>query len=186
MENYIRYEDMPSSAQNDYDRNNKARRSAMFVGGIGFIITFISGCLSEVNDILMYVMLIAVYISAIPGVVHANLRFRKLRSAGLIGLAIWFLATLFVGICGSLIFLVMDIVRYTQKKPLILTAEHKFFAETPAAQQEMEAMTIAEFLRQNDASTAAANLRQLKEMYDSGILTEDEFNAKKAELLERM
>lgn len=188
MKDYIRYEDMPLSAQKAYDSSNHARKLAMFIGGIGFIIAVIALFFGSVFDADTGATLFipAAIITMIPGFVHANLHFKKFLSAGIIGLAIWFIAVMLVGGYGCVIFLVMDIVRYIQKKPLISKSEHKFFIETPVAQQEMMAMTIADYNRQYDSNAAADNLRKFKEMYDSGIITEDEFNAKKAELLERM
>lgn len=187
MKDYIRYEDMPPSAQKAYDSTNSTRKLTMFVGGIGFIVAVLALLFGSVFDAQKgaAVMLPAAMITMIPGFVHAHLHFRKFLSSGLIGLIIWFIAVMFIGGYGCVIFLAMDIVRYIRKKPLISKSEHHFFLETPAAQQEMMAAAMADIGRQSGTS-AAEKLRQLKEMLDSGIITESEFNAKKAELLERM
>ena len=189
MKDYIRYEDMPPSAQKAYNSTNSTRKLTMFVGGFGFIAAVLALLFGSVFDAEAgaAVLLPAAIITMIPGFVHAHLHFKKfLSKAGIIGLAIWFIAVMFVGGYGCVIFLAMDIVRYIQKKPLISKSEHLFFLESPAAQQEMMAAAIADITRQSDSSSAAENLRQLKGMLDSGIITEAEFNAKKAELLERM
>lgn len=185
MKDYIRYEDMPPSAQKAYNSTNSTRKVTMFIGGIGFIIAALSLLYSSVFDAEkgMTIFLPAAFITMIPGFVHAHLHFKKFLSKGLIGLAVWLFAVVVIGVYGCVIFLIMDIVRYIQKKPLIAKSEHKFFLESPAAQQEMMTAAIAADSRQYNT---ADSLKQLKEMYDSGIISEAEFNEKKAELLERM
>ena len=54
--------------------------------------------------------------------------------------------------------------------------------ETKQAQAEIEAALTAEA----NSETVMANLQKLKEMAEQGVITEEEFNQKKAEMMARI
>lgn len=95
----------------------------------------------------------------------------------------------FVAACAVLvggIYAVVDTVYLILKKPLVFKYERKEIFES----DEIQEILVRSAMRELSASASAENnmekLRKLKEMKDEGVITEEEYNAKKAELLENI
>jgi hypothetical protein len=82
------------------------------------------------------------------------------------------------------IFLIIDLILFIKKKPLIYPYEYVSLLQTKAAQAEMMCNAAQDF--KDDSEIAAENLQKLSDMLEKGLITTEEFNMKKAELLERM
>lgn len=111
---------------------------------------------------------------------------------GAIAIAIWGRGTQAIGLCAFIgaILLVVGYRRFVQKRPITGPDALKFpsrgvgierFADR---RQKLEDLTrqVQEARGENDV---AANLRKLADLRDAGVLTDEEFEAKKAELLAR-
>lgn len=179
----ISFEEMPVSAQKAYTFTNKVRKAVMFIGlGIfllNLIISFINGYKSA--------FISSLFVSGIiPGFIHGEFAYKKMfRNLFIIGLFIdVLLATIFA--YAGFIFLIADTILYIMKKPLVYPFENKCFLETRKAQEEIAAATYNVFLRAASSDDAMTKLQKLKEMMEQGVITEEEFNRKKAELLEEI
>ena len=86
------------------------------------------------------------------------------------------------GIMFGFVYEIVDTVLFLRKKPLVYQRELKHFMETKQAQAEIEAALTAEA----NSETVMANLQKLKEMAEQGVITEEEFNQKKAEMMARI
>ncbi len=75
------------------------------------------------------------------------------------------------------IYYIIDLIRFFTKKPLV------YEKEAQAIIQKTEQNTNYDE-QQRFTQDTMENIKKLKEMLDSGIITEDEFNKKKSELLE--
>lgn len=124
--------------------------------------------------------------AAIHGIVHSEFLLKNIMKAlkkySIIGLFIG------LGLCCMLIclfsyiggiFLVVDTVLFILKKPLIYPFENKSFLKSKAVQEELYQQNL-------DNSYVAGSIQKLNEMMKQGLITEEEFNSKKAELLERI
>lgn len=111
---------------------------------------------------------------------------------GAIAIAIWGRGTQAIGLCAFIgaILLVVGYRRFVQKRPITGPDALNFpsrgvgierFADR---RQKLEDLTrqVQEARGENDV---AANLRKLADLRDAGVLTDEEFEAKKAELLAR-
>lgn len=193
MNNYIAFEDMPPSAQEAYKKSCQSRKISLFVSCLGIIlfIPCFGSAMSGGSDDAIAVFPFLFLLCCVHGWAHMHLHFKSLpRKLGIIGVLVWFWATYISGALASLVFIIMDIRKLFKKEPLVAPSEHKYFLESPAAQAELLAMASSELDRANSydqqklAEDTMENIKKLKEMFDSGIITEEEFNRKKSELLE--
>lgn len=109
-----------------------------------------------------------------------------------IAIAIWGRETQAVGLFSFIgaILLVIAYRRFVQKRPITGPEAQKFpsrgigierFAER---RHQFEDMT-RQAMEARDKDDVSANLRKLSDLRDAGLLTDDEFEAKKAQLLAR-
>ena len=183
MENYITFENMPPSAQKAYKKSCRNRKISLFVScfGIVFLIIYMIAAIAS-GDMGAFPMFFI--LACVHGWVHMSLHFKSMP------LIIWFFATYVSGALSSWFFVITDIIKFVRKEPLVAPSEHKYFLKTRAAQAEMMSI-MAERMedslesdRQNLTEDTMENIKKLKELFDSGAITEEEFNRKKSELLE--
>lgn len=187
----ITFEELPPSAQKAYKQTNIIRTITLFITlGITAVLSVIffkdGGIIGGIGGAL-------VVASLVQGNVHMEFVYRKcIRSWGIIGLLLCVLVFTFTYFLMSA-FVIADIVLLIMRKPLIYPFENKCFLQNRAAQAELQweydtAVMAAAFNNsaQNSSESAMENIQKLKEMHEQGIITEDEFNSKKAELLGRI
>ena len=188
----LSYDELPQSAQKAYKTTNILRTVTMFIGWAASIliaILFRNEDTSFVSKIIGGFMLGA----AIHGIVHSEFLLKGVMNAlkkfSIIGLFIG------LGICCMLIcllcyaggiFLIVDTVLFILKKPLIYPFENKCFLNTKQAQIETQEVEWDEYLQAQNSESAMATLQTLKNLLEQGVITEEEFNSKKAGLLERI
>lgn len=166
----------------------------MFIGwGLFVILCIISVFLDASPKLTDFLFTPIVVAGIISGIIHGEFIYKKtvrtLKKFSLIGLAIGmfvfvFLLEVFV-ITGS-IFLIADTVLFFMKKPLVYPFEHKCFLESRKAQQEIETAFYNKMMHTANSENAMDKLQKLKVMMEQGIITEDEFNRKKTELLDEI
>lgn len=188
----ITFDELPQSAQKAYKTTNIVRTVTMFIGWAASILITILLSNEDtgfVSKIIGGFMLGA----AIHGIVHSEFLLKSIMKAlkkySIIGLFIG------LGLCCMLIclfsyiggiFLVVDTVLFILKKPLIYPFENKCFLKSKAAQAEVEVVDWEEYLQAQSSESAMATLQTLKNLFEQGVITEEEFNSKKADLLERI
>src|SRR5947209_12115553 len=108
---------------------------------------------------------------------------------GAIAIAIWGRGTQAIGLLSFLgaILLVVAYRRFVQKRPLTGPDAMKFPDRGIGIDRFQDRRRkMEDLLRQargvQDTSDTDANLRKLSELHDAGVLTDDEFDAKKAQL----
>lgn len=192
----ITYEEMPRAAQLAYDKTNKKRKTALFLNIPCMIILFIMGFNVGAEEgfsfgVGMGMLFCLAYGCAPSGLVHSEftLKSKTLWAFGIFALIPALFLFAFAIVFGG-IFAVVDLVKLLMKKPLISKSEHKHFMEIPEAQAEIAAMAFqaAQMNAAQNISYGASDvkeeLKELKEMLDSGLISQEEFDSKKAELLE--
>lgn len=187
----ITYEDMPQSAQKAYKLTNTIRKIAMFIGWVAFVGWLVAGFLSMIinKDITFGELLFLCYLypGVLAGLVHCEFGFKgafqKFSVLGIFALPFVVIYAIFAG--G--IYLIVDTILFILKKPLIYPFEMKYFIATKDARAEMTVNALSGMGNVSSGSDTAKNdLQNLKEMLDQGLITQEEFNNKKKELLERI
>jgi uncharacterized membrane protein YeaQ/YmgE (transglycosylase-associated protein family) len=110
-------------------------------------------------------------------------------AGGGIAIAIWGKGTQGIGIFSFIgaVLLVVAYRRFIQKRPIVGPEALKFpergFGVARFRQQRQELEDLARKTRFEQASgNAESNLQKLQDLHEAGILTDDEFEAKKAQL----
>lgn len=112
-------------------------------------------------------------------------------AGGAIAIAIWGRGTQAIGLLSFLgaVLLVVAYRRYVQKRPLTGPDALKFPERGIGIDKFQERRTkMEDLVRQaqgqgpHTESTVDSNLRKLSDLHDAGILTDEEFEAKKAQL----
>lgn len=197
----INFESMPASAQRAYQSTNRARKLSLFasliLGAVIGLALYISsiGSLSglEFITVLFAALLGGEFIGCwIHGLVHGLSTLKKLAKKffkamifGVPGIVVGVAVigfTLAVFCYAGCVFVIVDIILLVLKKPLVYPFEHKKFLETDEAQMEM----LADMMSASDSDAAMADIENLKSMLDKGLITQAEFDSKKAELLQRI
>ena len=112
---------------------------------------------------------------------------------GAIAIGIWGRGTQAIGLFAFIgaILLVIAYRRIVQKRPITGPEALKFpergfgIERFNERRQKLEAMA-RDAQQARGEQDSAANLRKLSELHDAGVLTDEEFETKKAELLARM
>jgi uncharacterized membrane protein YeaQ/YmgE (transglycosylase-associated protein family) len=114
-------------------------------------------------------------------------------AGGAIAIAIWGRGTQAIGLLSFLgaVLLVVAYRRFVQKRPLTGPDALKFPERGIGIDKFQERRTkMEDLVRQAHGapaeSTADSNLRKLSDLHDAGILTDEEFEAKKAQLQGRI
>lgn len=183
----ITYEGLPPSAQKAYKFTNNIRKITMFVGWILTIIVIIfSNTLGDDGiSLSLYDIILSLYLGMLVGsaflfFIHLEFLFKKIINIfGIIGILGCCLLVSFFFAVGP-IFLIIDTILFCLKKPLVYPFENKCFLNSKQAQAEVIAKAMMELHSSQNNETTIANLQNLKELVEQGLITEDEFNSKKA------
>lgn len=190
----VTYETLPESAQKAYNQTNKIRKVSMFIAIILSIICLIADLVSGKNQGFMNTLVFSLLGGCcIHGLIHAEMLLKSLVKRFLKSLLkIYFPPIMLISavmLCIGITFamfigapcMIIDLILYLKKKPLVYSFEIGSFLKLKAVQEEMQAMAMQEMrYPQEDAQT---KIIKLKQMFDDGLITEDEYNQKKAELL---
>ena len=183
-----------------YDKWNKGNKRGLVAGWIfGAILTIvslifmISGAISSgdfggfggiVSGVLAAVMIGVMFGGIFPGLVHLGFLFKKIKLDTaillilLIGVFILMVYAIILAVImyTGWIFLIIDTILFIMKKPLIYRWEDKRVL-AKAAEQAVPFQT---------APSAADQLNELNQMLNNGLITQEEFDAKKAEIMSGM
>ena len=116
-------------------------------------------------------------------------------AGGAIAIAIWGRGTQAIGLLSFLgaVLLVVAYRRFVQKRPLTGPDALKFpdrgigidkFQERRTKMQDLMQKAQGQAYGTQGESAADSNLRKLSDLHDAGILTDEEYEAKKAQLLQ--
>ena len=191
----VTYETLPESAQKAYNQTNKIRKVSLFIAiGLSVVFLIIFGVSGETKNFMELLLCSLLAGCCIHGLIHALMIIKPLFkkflksllkiyfpplmiiNGAIFAVVTWF-AMCFLGIpC-----MIIDLVLYLKKKPLVYPSEVGSFLKLKAVQEEMQVMAMQEMrYPQEDAQT---KIVKLKQMLDDGLITEDEYNQKKTELL---
>jgi uncharacterized membrane protein YeaQ/YmgE (transglycosylase-associated protein family) len=117
-------------------------------------------------------------------------------AGGAIAIAIWGRGTQAIGLLSFIgaVLLVVAYRRFVQKRPLTGPDALKFpdrgigidkFQERRTKMQDLMQKAQRQAYGTQTESPADSNLRKLSDLHDAGILTDEEYEAKKAQLLQR-
>lgn len=187
-----------------YDKWNKSNRMALFTGWIlGAIVAIAwlgmmklllemdsdSGSI-DIVSVIFSVVLGVVVGGILPGLAHLGFLFKKIKLDTALLLVIvfgFFVLFVYVIIFGLImytgwIFFIIDTILLILKKPLIYRWEDK----RVLAKALEQAGLYQDAVPSQTASSTAGQLTELNQMLSSGLITQEEFDAKKAEILARM
>lgn len=197
----ITYEQLPEAAKQAYLKANKARKLTMFLC-IAATILFLIAFLPNVKEMSFFgVIFGAIFAgSMLQGVVHAlsitkSIYFKlKKHIISMIILAPVLLVIPLIPLCcfaeAGFVFEIIDIILFIQKKPLIYEIENSLFLDSKAVQEEIETAQQEELYRNIMQDLTSENpsqkMTQLRQMLEDGLITEEDYNQKKAELLKNM
>lgn len=190
----VTYEALPESAQKAYNQRSKIRKVSMFIAIVLSVIIFIvllaSGKGKNFIDVLATSLVGG---CCIHGLIHAEMLWIPLFKKFLKSLLkIYFppipiinAVILCIAMWGSMLAgalcMIADLILYLKKKPLVYSFEIGSFLNLKAVQEEMQIMAMQEMsYPQEDVQT---KIIKLKQMFDDGLITENEYNQKKSELL---
>ncbi len=172
-----------------YDKWNKGNRRALFVAwaimaglAIGLFIVGITQA-DPLGGIGVGLGIGWVFGGLFPGLAHLGFIFKKIKLNTAI--LLWIVLGIFILMMyaiilmvvwyGGMVCLIVDTILFILKRPLIYRWEDKRVlakaAETAPAQY---------------TPSAADQLNELNQMLNSGLITQEEFDAKKAEIMSRM
>ena len=188
----IDIESLPVKAQKNYKFTNMLRKIAMFAGWGIAVLLFIYTTITQQGTFLENLVGSIMTGGILLGIIHCEFLMKKLsRAMGVLGIFINLFIVGFTFFFGW-IFLIIDTVLFIMKKPLVYPMEHKNFLMDKAVQREMEEEYYNAVMndtknieKANKEDAAMETLQKLKEMLDQGIITEEEFNIKKKDLLEK-
>lgn len=185
----IRVEEAPKSAQDAFNKISRRRKIIMFIGWAATVLWLVIMLVESIasgKDLIGNIVVGFMLGGFASGFDHVGYLFGKTAKNGIvlvILLGIWYiiLFTLIIllALAAGWVFLIIDTVRFFKKKCPVYNSEVKRIFNSESVQTEMAAQAV-------NASSAAEKLRELKEMLDSGLITESEFNAKREELLKQI
>lgn len=181
---------------------NKRRIAVSFLSwilqiiiAIAFVVSFPPGGFFEIIGAFLGSLFLAWYIvGMLPGLFHIDSLYGSIKPLlfiPIIGWFIWFMIVCFAAIVIGMGVMIANIFKLIFKKPLIYFFEVDYFIKKEAAQNIDAAVTAAAYNnvmgQQNvQNNNSAESLAKLKEMLDNGLITENEYDVKKAEILSRM
>lgn len=135
-----------------------------------------------------------VFGSIVAGLVHIETIYGKIKPllfVPIIGWCIWVFIVVYASHLYGVVVLIANAIRYFKKKPFFFSFEIDDYLRKEAAQNIDAAVTEAAYNsvmgQQNvQNNNSAESLAKLKEMLDNGLITENEYDVKKAEILSRM
>lgn len=188
-----------------YDKWNKDNRMALFTGWIIGVIAAIawmqlmmetSGVdsvsgFSDIGSVIFPAVIIGVVIGGfLPGLAHLGYLFKKIKlDTALLLILVFgiFVLCVYIFILALImytgwIFFIIDTILFILKKPLIYRMEDK----RVLAKAMEQAVLYQDAVPSQTASSTADQLTELNQLLSSGLITQEEFDAKKAEILARM
>lgn len=185
MAEKIKYEDLTPAMKKAYDKENRLRKKWLIIGLIvgvlfGVIIVNMQGNF-DFSGIVVGVVFAWMMSAIIVGAAHQHRWFSNIRhSMPLIplGLIVMYFTLIPAGMLGYGL-VPIDIVRFIIRKPLIFNSEIPKIVDTEEVAQE----AYIEAARQQSVS---AKLDELKQMLDKGLISKEDFEKKKAEILRNM
>lgn len=188
----ITYDELPECAKDYYKKLNKTRTTMLFIswGLCGLFLLFLFSKGDFMHKLSISFTMVYLW-SAFPlGASHLNFFFRKMTgSANLIGKLIGFFVYLAILAFGEFYFffiLLIDTVLFVLKKPLVYPFEHKSIVQLPKIQEQIYADILNNMSMEAEKEDIKEKIMSLKSMYDEKLITEEEYNRKKQELIERM
>lgn len=166
---------------------NKRRIAATIVAWVFLLLLGFSGGGKSIPVAL-------VIASVIVGLAHLDNLWEKIKVLlfiPVVGWIIWFFIVYIGSVFVGAFMLIYNVVRLIVKTPLISAADADYFIRKEAEQNLDAAVTEAAYNsvmgQQNvQNNNSAESLAKLKEMLDNGLITENEYDVKKAEILSRM
>lgn len=191
----ITIEELPSSAQEACRKKAKNRKALLFaewaIAAVLFV-AFLIGSISEghpLTGLFGGLMLGLEFGGWVCGLDHLSFMFKKVVKNGIgliIILGLWYIAVFaaiaMLAATVGWVFLIIDSICFFTKKPLIYQGEINRILRSEQVQTELLYQAIGEA----SAPSTADKLQELKDMLDSGLITEEEFNGKKEELLKNI
>ena len=186
-----------------YDKWNKGNRMALFAGwilgaivAIAWLRMMTSGMgsgsgFSDIVSVIFSAVIMGVVVGGfLPGLAHLGFLFKKIKLDTallliiLLGIFVLFvyLFILVLIMYTGWIFFIIDTILFILKKPLIYRWEDK----RVLAKALEQAVLYQDAVPSKNASSTADQLTELNQMLSNGLITQEEFDAKKAEILERM
>ena len=170
-----------------YNSKHKTRKFIFFLSCGIAILNFFAVMISNLGSGFVFAVCLAAFLSftygfGLLGLNHGWHSLKKLfiEIPFLFAIVIAF----FVGGCAILvggIYAIVDAIYLILKKPLVFKYERNEILESREMQEIMIRRAMGEFSTVPEDNME--KLRRLKEMMDDGVITEEEYNAKKAELL---
>lgn len=186
----LTYEMLPESAQKAYTHTDKIRKGSMFIAiALSAVCLIIFSVKHKEFKNLMDILSSALFVGClIHGFIHAEMLLKPLIKKFLksllkiyfppiviisaVMLSFGFLIAMLIGApC-----MIIDLIMYLKKKPLVYSFEIGSFMKLKAVQDEIQEMKYS----QEDVQT---KITKLKQMFDDGLITENEYSQKKTELL---
>lgn len=185
MAEKIKYEDLTPAMQKAYDKENKLRKKWLIIGLIvgvlfGVIIVNMQGTV-DFTTVTVGVVFAWMMSAIIVGTAHQRRWFSNIRhSMPLIplGLIVMYFTLIPAGMLGYGL-VPIDIVRFIIRKPLIFNSEIPKIVDTEEVAQEA-------YMKAAIEQSVTAKLNELKQMLDNGLISKDDFEKKKAEILNNM
>ncbi len=186
MAEKIKYEDLTPAMKKAYDKENKLRKIWLIIGLIvgvlfGVIIVNISQETVDPTDIVVGVVFAWMMSAIIVGAAHQRRWFSNIKkNMPLIpfGLIAMYFTLIPAGMLGYGL-VPIDIVRLIIRKPLIFNSEIPNIVDTEEVAEEAYMQAARE-------QSVTAKLNELKQMLDNGLISKEDFENKKAEILNNM
>lgn len=188
--------------QKVYNSMNKTRKMLLPVSAVLAIPFFISGYSSFMGSVeesgFEYIIagciagfMFSLFGFGLLGLHHMSHYFKVLcKNCPILFIPIALLFLFAVSVVIGLLFAIADVIQLATKKDLVYSFEHKHIFEKYEVRSVVERKMREAMMKENAITSVTANntdsLRELKEMFDSNLITEEEYDNKKAELLNRM
>lgn len=184
----LKFEELPPSAQAAFKRRNILRRASLFAAWIIFAVLFTVFIMADgIKNIFMDAYGAMIFGAILVGTVHGEFIFRK--TIHYFPFYVAFVLILIELMCLAVIgffLIILDTVLVIMKKPLVYPFENTLFLESANAQYEMQQQACDDIINALNSDDALTKIQKLKEMMEQGVISEEEFNAKKTELLKEV
>ena len=194
----ITYEQMPETAKKAYHKADKFRKVTLFLSlavTVLFLILF-----AQISEGSQGFFMAVFSGGMLQGVIHAlpltksiYFKLKKWIVDMIIFAPVLLVVPLFplaFSMYIGFIFEILDLILFIRKKPLVYGIENSLFLDSKAAQAEIQAEQEKTFYKNAMQELASEDLNQkmiqLRQMLENGLVTEEEYNQKKTELLKNM
>lgn len=192
----INLDDLTPTMRKAYDKENSLRKKALLISSIAGLVWGIVMMIAIPNTMNFFeriMVALAFWYSAgsiVMGIVHKRRWFININYIipiipfGWIVMYFTLIPVIFIGF----VILPLDVILFFMKKPLVRNSEIMKICNTDEVAAEALGHAAAEAYLDsvNNNKTSTDKLNELKQMLDNGLITEEEFNKKKSELLDRI